>query len=55
MSEMLEYIEGVEVMVDKILILGENDDQHDSTLAKVLQLPKHRNLKITQGNAKTRS
>ena len=29
MSEMLEDIEGVEVVVDDVLIWGENEDQHD--------------------------
>ena len=28
-SEMLEDIEGVEVVVDDVLIWGENEDQHD--------------------------
>ena len=44
MSEMLEDIEGVEVMVDDILIWGENDNQHDSRLAKVLGCGRNLNL-----------
>ena len=48
MSEMMEDIEGVEVVVDNILIWGENDDQHDSRLAKVLERAKHRNLKLNK-------
>ena len=41
MSEMMEDIEGVEGVGDDILIWGENDDQHDSRLAKVLEWAKH--------------
>ena len=41
MSEMMEDIEGVEVVVDDILIWGENDDQNDSRLAKVLERAKY--------------
>ena len=48
MSEMMEDIEGVEVVVDDILIWGENDDQHDSRLAKVVERAKHRNLKLNK-------
>ena len=41
MSQMLEDIEDVEVVVDDILIWGENDDQHDLRLAKVLEWARH--------------
>ena len=48
MLEMLEDIKGVEVVVDNILIWGENDNQHDSRLVKVLEWAKHRNLKLNK-------
>ena len=48
MPEMLEDIEGVEVLVDDILIWGENDDQRDSRLAKVLEWAKQRHLKLNK-------
>ena len=37
MSEMFESIEGVEVVVDDILIWGESEEQHDARLIQVLE------------------
>jgi len=37
MSEMFEDIEGVEVVVDDILVWGENEQQHDARLSQVLE------------------
>ena len=48
MSEMLEDIEDVEVVVDDILIWGENDNQHNSRLTKVLEWAKHQNFKLNK-------
>ena len=36
MSEMFEDIEGVEVVVDDIIIWGTTQEEHDTTLEKVL-------------------
>ena len=41
MSDMFENIDGVEVVVDDVLIWGETVDEHDSRLWKVL----HKGLK----------
>ena len=48
MSEILEDIEGVEAVVDSILVWGENDEQHNSRLAKVLERARHWNLKLNK-------
>jgi len=48
MSEMFEDIEGVEVIVDDLLIWGENESQHDARLRKVLERAKQRNLKLNK-------
>ena len=48
MSEMFDDIDGVEVIVDDLLIWGENESQHDSRLRKVLERAKERNLKLNK-------
>ena len=48
MSEMLQDIEGVEVVVDDLLIWGETEEQHDSRLEKVLQRAEQCNLKLNK-------
>ena len=48
MSEMFEDIEGVEVVVDDVLIWGETEDQHDSRLVKVLERARSQNLKLNR-------
>ena len=48
MSEMFEDIEGVEIVVDDLLIWGETEEQHDSRLEKVLQRAQQRNLKLNK-------
>ena len=48
MSEMLEDIEGVEVVVDDILIWGENEEEHDLRLTRVLERARCRNLKLNK-------
>ncbi len=45
MTEMFEDLQGVEVMVDDILVWGTNQKEHDERLKKVLQRAKQRNLK----------
>ena len=48
MSQMFEDIEGVEVVVDDILVWGENEQQHDSRLKQVLERACHRDLKLNK-------
>ena len=48
MSEMFEDIDGVEVVVDDVLIWGETEDEHDLRLWKVLERAKQRNLKLNK-------
>jgi len=48
MSEMFEDIEGVEVVVDDILVWGENEQQHDARLSQVLERARLRNLKLNK-------
>ena len=48
MSQMFEDIEGVEVIVDDILVWGENEQQHDSRLNQVLERARHRELKLNK-------
>ena len=48
MIEMFEDIPGVEVIVDDLLVWGEDDEQHDTRLAKVLERARSRNLKLNK-------
>ena len=48
MSEMFEDIEGVEVVVDDIVVWGENKQQHDDRLIKVLERARLWNLKLNK-------
>ena len=48
MSEMFEDIEGVEVVVDDLLIWGETEVEHDERLRKVLERTRQRNLKLNK-------
>ena len=45
---MFEDIEGVEVVVDNVLIWRETEDQHDSWLVKVLEQARSQNLKLNR-------
>ena len=45
---MFEDIPGVEVIVDDLLVWGEDDEQHDTRLAKVLEGARSRNLKLNK-------
>ena len=47
MSEMFEDIEGVEVVVDDMLIWGETEE-HDAKLEQVLKHARHRNLRLNK-------
>ena len=46
MSEIFSGIEGVEVIVDDLLILGENQLQHDEQLKLVLERARQKNHQI---------
>ena len=48
MSEMFEDIEGVEVVIDDLLVWGENEEQHDARLIKILDRARTRNLKLNK-------
>ena len=48
MTEMFEDIPGVEVVVDDLLVWGEDNEQHDSRLTKVLERARSRNLKLNK-------
>lgn len=53
MSEMFEDIPGVEVVVDDLLIWGENKE-HDERLIQVLQRARHRGLKLNKAKCQFR-
>ena len=46
MSEIFEDIEGVEVLVDDILIWSKSEEEHDKILKEVLSHTRSRNLKL---------
>ena len=48
MSEMFEDVEGVEVIVDDLLIWGESERQHDICLRRVLECAKQKTLKLNR-------
>ena len=48
MSEIFSGIEGVEVIVDDLLIWGENQQQHDERLKQVLDRARQKNLKLNK-------
>ena len=54
MSEMFEDIPGVEVVVDDLLIWGENREEHDERLTQVLQRARHRGLKLNKAKCQFR-
>ena len=48
MTDIFGDIEGVEVVVDDLLIWAENDKQHDTILRKTLDRARQRNLKLNR-------
>ena len=48
MSEIFSGIEGVEIIVDDLLIWGENQQQHDKHLRQVLERARQKNLKLNK-------
>jgi hypothetical protein len=48
MSDIFDDIEGVEAVVDDLLIWAENEDQHDAILKKVLEQARQRNLRFNK-------
>ena len=51
MSEMFEDIEGVEVVVDDLLIWAETEEKHNERLRKVLERARQRNLKLNEAKS----
>jgi transposase InsO family protein len=54
MSEIFEDIEGVQVLVDDILVWGTTNEEHDTRLEKVLQRTRLRNLKLNKDKSQIR-
>nr|XP_039255361.1 uncharacterized protein K02A2.6-like [Styela clava] len=54
MSHLLENLEGVEVIIDDLLIWGENVKQHDERLVKVLEIARKSNLKLNRSKCRFR-
>ena len=52
MSVMFEDIEGVEVVVDVVLIWGETEEEHDARLEQVLKHARHRNLRLNKDKSR---
>ena len=48
MAEMFENIEGMEVVVDDILVWGETEEQHDARLIQVLEQARARHLTLNE-------
>ena len=49
MTEMFEDMEGVEVIVDDILVWGENEEQHNQRVERVLKRVRENNIKLNSG------
>ena len=54
MSELLEGLEGVETIIDGILIFGTTTEEHDRRLSKVMQKIQSAGLKLNKGKCKFR-
>ena len=48
MSEMFQDIEGIEAVVDDLLIWGKSNEQNDRHLMQVLERSRKRNLKLNK-------
>ena len=55
MFNLFEDIEGVEVIVDDLVVWGENFEQHDVWLRQVLDRCGERNLKLNKDNCRFRA
>ena len=55
MSDMFQDIDGVEVVVDDLLIWGETDEQHDRRLKQVLERARQRNLRLNKSKCQLRN
>ena len=51
MSEIFSGIEGVEVIVDDLLVWAENKQQHDERLKQVLESARQKNLKLNKAKS----
>jgi transposase InsO family protein len=54
MSDMFQDLEGVEIIMDDILVHGDTREKHDQRLEKVLQRCRERNLKLNPQKTKLR-
>ena len=54
MSHLFDDIEGVEVIVDDLVVWGENTEQHDVRLRQVLDCCRERNLKLNKDKCRFR-
>lgn len=54
MSNMFQDIEGVEVIVDDLVVWGENVEQHDERLRSVLERCREKNLKLNEEKCRFR-
>ncbi len=54
MSDIFEDIDGVEVVVDDILVWGSTIEEHDTRLEQVLQRAQERNLKLNKDKSQIR-
>ncbi len=54
MSDIFEDTEGVEVVVDDILVWGTTIEEHDTRLEQVLQRAQERNLKLNKDKSQIR-
>jgi hypothetical protein len=48
MSELIDDLDGIEVMVDDILVWGTTQEEHDKRLEKVLERAERRNPKLNK-------
>ena len=55
MHEIFDDLEGVEVIMDDILVHGTNDEEHDNRLGNVLQRCRDRNLKLNSKKLKLKT
>ena len=54
MELVFEGLDGVEVMMDDILIHGKNEEEHDARLQAALKRARQNNLKLNKGKSKIR-
>ena len=55
MHELFDDIEGVEIVMDDILVHGRSDSEHDARLEQVLQRCREKNLKLNPKKLKLKT